>query len=83
MSKKQEIRATDLLREYGEAIRGSWALIDGRGVRDDMGIISDLVEESENCYLDSEVVFGTREMLGICPYGKGHWIEFCDDHCNE
>ena len=64
----------DLLREYGAAIRGSWAEIDGREVRNDMDNLAG--------WLDSgKVPDNARDTLGICVAGGGHWHEFCQEAC--
>lgn len=75
-------RPTDLIREYGAAIRGSWYGLDGRGVRADLNFLAKLVEENENAALSETEVANARCRLDICPNGGGHWTEFCDESCN-
>lgn len=64
------------LREYGQAFRGSWSDIDGRAVLLDMEAFADALEGvgSSAGYTIEE----WRAYLGMCPYGGGHWTEFCN-----
>lgn len=78
------IRPTDILREYGQAIRGYWGDLDGRCVRDELDILAGLIEEKNNGELSPDEAKNIREDLDICPFGNGHWEDFCKDyHCYE
>jgi hypothetical protein len=68
----------DCLREYGEALRGSWGDIDGRSER---AALHQLAEAIENPTLYS--MDAMRNTLDVCPLGLGHWQEFCDSECAE
>ena len=76
------IRPTDILREYGEAIRGRWTGLDGRCVRGDLNELAEIIEDTDNgdlsAYGGPEVI---RQDLGICQYGHGHWSDECDESC--
>ena len=67
------------LREYGDAFRGSWGDVDGRAVKLVMDSFSDAIEGigSSAGYTLEE----WRNYLDLCPYGLGHWTEFCDENC--
>lgn len=62
--------AIDVLRAYGEAIRGSWADIDGRSER---RVLHRIADEIENPTMtDAELASAS----GVClPCGS--WLEFC------
>ena len=70
---------TQLLREYGAAIRGHWGDLDGRSVRIDLEQISDWIEDPETF----PGVERARNLLAICPLGRGHWDYYCDERCTE
>ena len=74
-------RPTDILREYGQAIRGLWSDLDGRCVRDNLDEIAKVIEDTNDAELSQEDAVCLREDIGICPAGKGHWTEFCDASC--
>lgn len=60
------------LNEYGEAFRGDWSDIDGRGVRTEMGTISAWLTSDTPVTIDT-----MRNELGLCPNGDRHWEYYC------
>lgn len=72
--------ATDVLREYAQAIRGSWIHIDGRTVKADLEWIADQIEGNLH-ELDEKERRELRICSGICPRGEGCWtgsLDICD-----
>ena len=65
-----------LLREYGEAVRGDWAIMDGRMVQADAHILADAL--GAPAPPDPGVL---RYVLELCPAGGGHWTEHCSGAC--
>lgn len=74
---EQEI--SEVIMEYGSAIRLDWGNIDGRWVRDNLNDIAMWVR-SPNMFPG---MVGAREALDICPKGEGHWTEHCWAPCKE
>ena len=75
--------AADILEEYGEAFRGSWAAVDGRSVRSDLEQIASDMRSYGNGGLPTAVIVVRRRNLDLCPAGNGHWTEFCYPDCEE
>lgn len=71
----------DLLDEYAEALRGSWGGIDGRNEQDKLGELSKAIVQYGNTELNEGAVLELRNSLDVCPFGEGHWTEYCDDDC--
>jgi len=65
-----------VLCEYGEAIRGDWGSIDGRGERS-------TIQEFAAAILEpgSYTIEDLRSQADICPNGYGHWTQYCDEDC--
>lgn len=77
-------RPTDLLREYGSAVRGYWGELDGRGVKACLDDLADLIEETGNADLHDGASSEERSYLELCQHGRGHWASFCDAYgCEE
>lgn len=74
------MKATNILREYGEAIRGDWSEIDGRTVRDQLDYLAELIETNHNAELTEQEAIECRDSLGICLEGNGHWLEYCEEY---
>ena len=74
------VKLSDVICEYGQAFRSNWSDVDGRGVRSDMEEISSYVDGGR-LVLSEDEAKKLRNSLGICPKGKGHWSEDCDDDC--
>jgi hypothetical protein len=71
-------QVASVLREYGEAIRGDWGSIDGRGERSTINEFADAFLKPESFTAER-----LRDMSDICPFGGGHWTEHCYDTCGE
>lgn len=72
--------AIDVLREYAQAIRGSWIHIDGRTVKADLEWIADQIEGNLH-ELDKKERRELRICSGICPRGHCCWtgsLDICD-----
>lgn len=74
-------KLSEILNEYGQAIRGDWGTIDGRIVRRDLEIISNIMKGYGDKDLSKEQTLMLREDLGICLSGNGHWQEYCREGC--
>lgn len=75
--------ASDLLDEYGSAIRHFWGGLDGRGVRDSLRELAGVVRRSGDATLPPSEVKRLRAYLSICQNGGGHWDDECDDECRD
>ena len=69
---------SSILCEYGEAIRGDWGSTGGSSERSTIQTFADAVLSPEK--YEKETL---RDQAGICPNGKGHWTEYCEDYCVE
>lgn len=67
---------SNVLCEYGEAIRGDWGSIDGRSERDSIQTFADAILSPGKYERET-----LRDQAGICPNGSGHWTEYCDEDC--
>lgn len=76
-------RPTDILREYGNAVRGDWMDIDSQGVRDDLNTIATFIEDSGNGEMLPNDAISLRKLVGICQNEKGNWKDYCDSSCTE
>lgn len=64
-----------IIKEYGQAMRGDWGIIDGRSVRDQL---DDFAEQILNPSTTPALL---RSSMGICPKGEGHWNwPYCADY---
>lgn len=63
-----------LADEIGSAWRGDWNDFDGRTLR---GELADLGQVAAG---EMDVVW-YRAANGLCPHGRGHWTDYCDDGC--
>ena len=70
-------RVAQALTEFGGAIRGDWGSIDGRSVRAQLDLLADYLRYPESTPPLPDI----RIRLDVCPYGKGHWTEYCEDYC--
>lgn len=73
-------KLSDIICEYGEAMRHDWSEIDGRCVRSDMETFASYIDK-EQFLLDEEETLQLRTMLDLCPHGQGHWSTWCDEDC--
>jgi len=69
--------STRVLREYAAAVRGDWALLDGRTIRDDLELIADAMDTGE------ANISWLRRRLWLCSEGGGHWTEHSCKRCDE
>lgn len=66
----------NVLSEFGQAIRGDWGSIDGRGIQ---GNLEELIEEMQ---ADKAIdIPQMRDNMNICIAGGGHWQMYCDEDC--
>jgi hypothetical protein len=68
--------AVMLAQQLGRAYRGDWLDFDGRTLRDQLNDLSDVVS-------GGITVARYRASNSLCPYGHGHWDEYCRDDCAE
>lgn len=68
--------ATQVLREYGQAIRGYWGDIDGRTVRSQLNYLADEIDQPTTTSITIH-----RQRLSICETGGGHWCDPWDGYC--
>ena len=74
VNEQNVLQVQQLLREYGQAIRGYYGELDERVGQQQMNLLATA--------LTSEVPLnlGTvRESLHLCPNGAGHWKLYCED----
>jgi len=69
---------SEVLREYGSAIRGDWGSIDGRSEQGTIDCFAAAVT-APNMYTAEEL----RSLADICPHGAGHWTWHCSTYCLE
>lgn len=72
---------SDVIREWGQAMRGDWNDVDGRSVLLQMEEFAGWVDEPET-YPGDKLA---RQSAGVCDAGGGHWCGswygYCDDEC--
>jgi hypothetical protein len=80
---KSPTDATTVLREYGQAIRGDWSDVDGRGVRADLDTLADWIDSPDTAPSLTQM----RDRVGVCPAGNGHWsgdwYGYCTAACTD
>lgn len=64
---------TELLYAYGEAIRGDWSCIDGRTVRDDLGLISGILGDKHE--LDTKEAYLDALAITKDKYNLYKWLD--------
>lgn len=64
------------LREYGQAIRGDWSLLDGRSVRSQLDRFAQSIEDGNEMPIE-----WWRGECGVCPDGGGHWAGPWNGYC--
>lgn len=82
MTTKTDIRPTDILNEWGEAIRGDWGSIDGRSCRAQLENLSDWINEHGNEPLTEEESIHLRGRVNICTRGGCHWGDWHESWMN-
>ena len=63
-----------VLREYGNAIRGDWGR-DGRTCRDELWSLGECLSSTEPL-----IIKDVRSRAGVCVNGGGHWPDYCEDY---
>ena len=58
-------------------MRGDWSNVDGRTMRSDLEEVADAIDNPE------ADIASIRVSLGICPFGGGHWLDYCVETCND
>lgn len=74
---------SDIISEYGQAVRGDWGSIDGRSVRDDMDTMSLIVRKYGDMELPPKAYAYLAYQFGLCVNGGGHWLSFCENYGEE
>ena len=69
--------STQVLREYGLAMRRDWSHVDGRAVYADLMAAADVLDGAP---VSTE---GLRHRLGLCAEGGGHWMDDLCDRCGK
>lgn len=69
-----EEKIATVLREYGQAIRGDWSMLDGRCVRDQLDRFAGWIWAPQ----DAPSIEEMRDWMGVCPFGGAHWDD--QDH---
>lgn len=69
---------TQAMREYGHGIRGCYEYAHRADTV--LGMFARAVEGTDTRNLTIEE---WRAELGLCPYGQGHFTEFCSEYCEE
>jgi len=67
---------SQVLCEYGAAIRGDWSSIDGRSEQGSIQTFAAAMLAPEKFTAEQ-----LREDTDICANAGGHWTEHCDDDC--
>lgn len=75
--------ATTVLREFGRAIRGCWGSIDGRSIRTQLDMLADWIDAELVGTPTNATLTDMRELMDVCPYGHGHWTEYCGKACEQ
>lgn len=69
---------TDILREYADALRGSWGEIDGRGEKEALYTLAAAIEQvGPHEELDPVHTMALRNVMGLCLEGHAHWSHEC------
>lgn len=81
--KETELRATDVLREYADALRRDWASIDGRSEKIALRQLADAVDHYGTATLKQVDLVGLRLAAGVTPSGSGEWYDYPVDEARE
>ena len=82
----------DLLRQLAEAWRGDWSNFDGRSLRTqlitwDLLLGLELSDSPVDAETTTEVITtmaeAWRDSIGLCTHGRGQWVSYCSDSCEE
>ena len=77
------LRATDVLREYADALRRDWGSIDGRSEKVALRQLADAVDHYGAATLKQVDLVGLRLAAGVTPSGSGEWYDYPVDEARE
>lgn len=77
------LRATDVLREYADALRRDWGSIDGRSEKIALRQLADAVDHYGTATLKQVDLVGLRLAAGVTPSGSGEWNDYPADEAEE
>ena len=77
------LRATDVLREYADALRRDWGSIDGRSEKIALRQLADAVDHYGTATLKQVDLVGLRLAAGVTPSGSGEWYDYPVDEAGE
>lgn len=81
--KETGLRATDVLREYADALRRDWGSIDGRSEKIALRQLADAVDHYGTAALKQVDLVGLRLAAGVTPSGSGEWYDYPVDEARE
>lgn len=77
------LRATEVLREYADALRRDWGSIDGRSEKIALRQLADAVDHYGTATLKHVDLVGLRLAAGVTPSGSGEWNDYPADEAGE
>lgn len=77
------LRATEVLREYADALRRDWGSIDGRSEKIALRQLADAVDHYGTATLKQVDLVGLRLAAGVTPSGSGEWNDYPADEAGE
>lgn len=77
------LRATDVLREYADALRRDWGSIDGRSEKVALGRLADAIDHYGTTALKQVDLVDLRIVVGVTPSGSGEWYDFSGENNEE
>lgn len=77
------LRATEVLREYADALRRDWGSIDGRSEKIALRQLADAVDHYGTATLKQVDLVGLRLAAGVTPSGSGEWYDYPADEAGE
>ena len=81
--KETGLRATEVLREYADALRRDWGSIDGRSEKIALRQLADAVDHYGTATLKQVDLVGLRLAAGVTPSGSGEWYDYPVDEAGE
>lgn len=81
--KETGLRATNVLREYADALRRDWGSIDGRSEKIALRQLADAVDHYGAATLKQIDLVGLRLAAGVTPSGSGEWYDYPVDEARE
>lgn len=81
--KETGLRATNVLREYADALRRDWGSIDGRSEKVALGRLADAIDHYGTTALKQVDLVGLRLAAGVTPSGSGEWYDYPVDEARE